>query len=212
MGQPNGLLLNSSPEKSLVRKLIKQTGLSKKELSSQLGMSRQGVEYHLAGEGTISPKIYKRLKGIIEVAGADILGDVRQVGGNFYPITKSFPNNEITETVGSPEISGYCFFPYNNTEKCFAVINSGDAMVSATGKSINDQDILLIDASQEIFSGDIVLVKFTNGRQLIRQYFEQDGTLIFRALNEKYPDLKMQKEDVEKIARACMKQSRSEML
>lgn len=220
------LLWEESPTRAEVKEMIEKTGIPKRRIALRIGIKPQALDYQLQGKARIKPEMFQKIKRAIKEIREEGSGSEREgqdvnvpgeryehVGGNLYPILKKFQLIEGVLDMSTMNISGYTFFPYPVVENCFCIVNHGDQMVSEKGVSINDGDYLLVDLSQKIVKGDMVFLYLNNGREMVRQLVEDDGKEVaLRCLNTRYPDIALNKDEIVRMGRVCMKHAKVEVL
>ncbi|HEX2867369.1 MAG TPA: S24 family peptidase [Ignavibacteriales bacterium] len=200
-------------KKEEVLKFLHRKNYTKMFLARELGMTRQGLEYHLKGDGNVKQFIADKIR---EITGYDSGWEDEEEAlgakGHFYPLldvqkieASSIPHL-ITHTAHNQ------FFQYSKKEFCFCVIASGDSMQAQSNRSILEGDILFIDMEHQLMNGDIVFVMFKNGRKFVRVYMTNDDSFTFKPLNPSYPEIMVKKEDVEFVYRVLYARSRDREL
>jgi repressor LexA len=86
------------------------------------------------------------------------------IGQNKYPILTQVHGGYILELKESAE--GYAYFPYHKTENCYVLRIKEDSLSGI----VKPGDLILIDKDAAINNGDIVIVKFISGKQVIKRY------------------------------------------
>lgn len=82
-------------------------------------------------------------------------------------------------------------------------INAGCQMESKRGISILDQALVFISIDQEVNTGDIAFVVLKGSENIIRQVIfspDRQGVTL-RCLNDKYPDVRLNREDIKIMMR-----------
>lgn len=67
-------------------------------------------------------------------------------------------------------VAEYVTLPYEKKDNCFAVIVRGDSM----NHLIQEGDTVLVDMDKPAYNGDIVIIRFIDGRQLIKRIRQID--------------------------------------
>lgn len=200
-------------KKEEVLKFLHRKNYTKMFLARELGMTRQGLEYHLKGDGNVKQFIADKIREITGFdSGWEDEEEAQGAKGHFYPlldvqkIEASCIPYLLTHTAHNQ------FFQHNKKEFCFCIIASGDSMQAQSNRSISEGDILFIDMEHQLMNGDIVFVMFKNGRKFVRVYMTDDDSFTFKPLNPSYPEIKVKQEEVEFVYRVLYARSRDREL
>ncbi|MGE5621357.1 MAG: S24 family peptidase [archaeon] len=200
-------------KKEEVSAILHRKNITKISLARLMGMSRQGLEYHLAGEGDVKPVIAEK---ILEITGLTSNWEDEEQAiyskGHFYPLVdtnKVTPDNIITLAENMPHNQ---FFKYNSKLRCFCITAVGDSMQTQGWRSISDGDILFIDGLLDVMNGDIAFVILNNSRKFVRVFYCKDGELTLKPLNPAYPEVRVRKEEVAFAFRVLFARSRDREL
>lgn len=197
-------------KKKDVPMVLRRKGITKVFLAEQLQMTRQGLEYHLNGDGEVKEFIVKK---IMELAGSNGgWGDEENAmlaDGYFFPLIDALrikPGNleELMHSGSKPQ-----FFQYHRNENCFAVTMHGNSMEYEGKRSISEGDMLLIDMNLQVMSGDIVFAVMKNGRKFIRLYIENaNGEITLKPQNPSFTGHTVKKDEFEYLFRVCKARGR----
>ncbi|MCU7495904.1 MAG: S24 family peptidase [Ignavibacteria bacterium] len=200
-------------KKEEVLKFLHRKNYTKMFLARELGMTRQGLEYHLRGEGNVKQFIADKIREITGYdSGWEDEEDAVNAKGHFYPLLELPKMDAGNITFLLTHTAHNQFFHYTKKEFCFCITASGDSMQGQCARSITDGDILFIDMEYQLMSGDIAFVMLKNGRKFVRVFMANDGEFTFNPLNPAYPEISVKKEDVEFIYRILFARSRDREL
>lgn len=117
--------------------------------------------------------------------------------GNFFPIIAKCFAGEPEMIFQDTNIEDQSYFTYSKVDRCFALRVVGDSMSGGNHKSIDDGDIVLVDMDADIMSGDVVLALLQNGRELIKQYQNDEADKIrLVSFNLQYPPIILKETDI----------------
>jgi len=192
---------------------LHRRNITKLSLAHELGMTRQGLEYHLKGSGDVKQFIADKIREITGLSsGWEDEEEAVCAKGHFYPLLElqkieagSIPHL-ITNTAHNQ------FFNYIKKECCFCITAAGDSMQGQGDRSICNGDTLFIDMEFQLMNGDVAFVMLKNGRKFVRVYLECDGEFVLKPLNTAYPEVKVKKEEVEFAYRVLIARSKDREL
>lgn len=200
-------------KKEEVLKFLHRKNFTKMFLARELGMTRQGLEYHLRGDGNVKQFIADKIRELTGYdSGWEDEEEAISAKGHFFPLLdmqKIEASNIlylITHTAHNQ------FFHNTKKEQCFCITASGDSMQGQSTRSIAEGDILFIDMDQQMMNGDVVFVMLKNGRKFVRLYMTNNGDFTFKPLNPAYPEINVKKEEVEFIYRVLLARSKDREL
>jgi SOS-response transcriptional repressor LexA len=127
---------------------------------------------------------YKTTKKVLHKAGLQTFRIVSDLSAG--KPTEFFDDH----TLGSGDI----VLPYPH-KNCLALVVKGSGMTDR----INEGDLVLVDLTIIPKDGDIVAVRLTNGRQLIKRHKQFDGNIVLYSENEEYEPLIIKKSDIAEI-------------
>ncbi len=189
-----------------------QKKMTQQELSEKVGCSRSSIINWERGTRTPDADVLKKLADALGVSVAylleesksneaaptnhniilvPLLSDVTRACcgmGNGY----EFPDDTIE---GRLAVDVDALGPIR-TNGMFACRVEGDSMAAAR---IYDGDIIVVAPEEEPIDGDVVLACYgAHQRWMIRWFYAQrDGSIILKAANPEYPDIKITPEDVD---------------
>lgn len=117
----------------------------------------------------------------------ELTGNAKIVSAKFFPkidrvTAGNYSNNVYEENIIDMV---YIDYPKNN---CFVVEVEGDSMqCDDPDKSINPGDNLLIDPSETPMQGDLIIIKTSEQRQMVKQYFYRNDLIELHSYNPKHP-------------------------
>jgi SOS-response transcriptional repressor LexA len=205
-----------------IRKARKAKKLTQSELAAMIGVSRSAIydwekgKYYPTGERAI------KLAKALGLPISKFLPDYFQNGGDADQKksgeVSSTNHNIILVPLLSDIIKACCGmgngyeFPDDiieerlavdvdslgpvNTKGMFACKVEGDSMAAAR---IYDGDIIIVAPEEEPRDGDVVLICYgAHQRWMIRWFYSQrDGSIILKAANPEYPEVRVTPEDVD---------------
>ncbi len=189
-----------------------QKKMTQQELSEKVGCSRSSIINWERGTRTPDADVLRKLADALGVSVAylleeskpneaaptnhniilvPLLSDVTRACcgmGNGY----EFPDDTIE---GRLAVDVDALGPIR-TNGMFACRVEGDSMAAAR---IYDGDIIVVAPEEEPIDGDVVLACYgAHQRWMIRWFYAQrDGSIILKAANPEYPDIKITPEDVD---------------
>lgn len=200
-------------KKEEVLKFLHRKNYTKMFLARELGMTRQGLEYHLRGDGNVKQFIADKIRDLTGYdSGWEDEEDAISAKGHFFPLLDMQKIEESNIQFLITHTAHNQFFQYSKKELCFCITALGDSMQGQSARSIAEGDILFIDMEQKMMNGDIVFVMLKNGRKFVRIYMANDGEFTFKPLNPAYPEINVQREDVEFVYRVLLARTRDREL
>lgn len=188
-----------------IKNSVRMKGLTDKEFGDLVGVGESTVRHYYLGTR------YPQDQKIIEIAkilnvslewlltGVESnykppISNVSELGGNakivnakFYPKIDRVTAGNYSNNVYPDNIIDmvYIDYPKNN---CFVVEVEGDSMqCDDPDKSINPGDNLLIDPSETPMQGDLIIIKTSEQRQMVKQYFYRNDLIELHSYNPKHP-------------------------
>ncbi|MGE5430067.1 MAG: S24 family peptidase [Syntrophomonadaceae bacterium] len=200
-------------KKEEVLKFLHRKNFTKMFLAHELGMTRQGLEYHLKGDGNVKQFIADKIR---ELTGYDSdwedEEEAMRAKGHFYPLLDTVKMEASNIQYLITHTAHNQFFQHGRKEQCFCIVASGDSMQGQSARSIADGDVLFVDMEQQLMNGDTAFVMLKNGRKFVRIYMANDGEFTFKPLNPGYPDITIKKEEVEFVYRILLARSKDREL
>ena len=79
-------------------------------------------------------------------------------------------------------------------------VNADSFLVEARGDSmeplVHDQDLVLVDRTDAVFSHDTAVVVLNDGGAVLKKYYEDSGQVILQSLNSKYQPIVANRDEV----------------
>lgn len=176
---------------SNTEKLIENSGLKKVHIAEKLGISRQTLDNWILKD---TPEIYDKVKSVLSIS-EDYAVKAR---GIVLKLIKSIKAGEPGLLYIPENVEDEIFVQgWTKQDHCYLLRVMGDSMTASNGKSIKENDIVLVDIDEMIIPGDIVAVSLQNGREMIKQYWSgEEDSIILRSYNSKYPDIKVTEAEI----------------
>lgn len=188
-----------------IKNSVRMKGLTDKEFGELIGVGESTVRHYYLGTR------YPQDQKIIDIAQIlnvslewlltgiessykppvsnlkELAGNVKLVNAKFYPKIDRVTAGNYSNNVYPDNIIDmvYIDYPKNN---CFVVEVEGDSMqCDDPDKSINPGDNLLIDPSETPMQGDLIIIKTSEQRQMVKQYFYRNDLIELHSYNPKHP-------------------------
>lgn len=162
-----------------LKQLIKDAGLSQKELSAKINVDDQTMSRWVRGKNTPNAVDIYKICRILHINESELFGKANiEVKNVEIPIVSS---------VGATDDTGRTHFlphdpPYRTISfsGCKAVIVESNSMAPMAYKG---QKVIYCE-NEPVNDGDLVFVKFTDGAQLFKRYYKNHGDMItFHSIN-----------------------------
>jgi SOS-response transcriptional repressor LexA len=139
---------------------------------------------------------YQRIKSKTEKTGIEGADELKL---HKFKLISTVYAGESSSMFIEENIEGYTVLPYSgDPENCFALRVKGDSM----NHSIVEGDVVLADMKKEVRTGDIVVVRLRDGRQLVKRYKELEMQMVMLySDNGGYPPIMLRRDEVEAIYR-----------
>lgn len=235
--QPENIASLNIPSRNEVKNLIKARGIPVIRLAKHMGVPRHYLDYNLEGDQRMKPEVYMKIRKAIDeinridknlffseaaepqappkdpaASGASVpeLPALEEYGIKIFPVLKKFSLVNGHPDISPENVSGLAFFKYPYFLNCFCCENYGDFMTDRSSvQSLNDGDYLLADLTQKILSGDVVIARITGDRDIVRQIiFGPENKITLKCFNPRYPDIVLDKNEIQYMAKVCYKHSK----
>ncbi|WAC21001.1 helix-turn-helix domain-containing protein [Luteolibacter sp. SL250] len=169
---------------SILFRIRKELDLTQEEIASKLGVTGNYVSLLEGGKKEASDALKARLQALstqVQEAAVEN-GKQRRIPLLGWAHAGSAGVYEETPFSWQKTIPTDCRDP-----KAFGLVLEGDSMIGQKGLSLHHGDVLVVQPSEQPYSGCIVVARFNNDGVICRQLEMNGSRLILAPLNERYP-------------------------
>lgn len=209
-----------------IKNLRENLGLSGEEFAEIFEKSKQNISDYETGKSVPKPETLAKMANYGSVTLDWLLTgkestftppitDLNKLSGNskivetqMYPVVNRVTAGNYDVLIEADNVCEY--IPLTLKRKnCFLLEVEGDSMTcDDNSKSIQAGDYLLVDTTEIPVHGDVVVVLIDSGRQMVKQFFRNNGKFELRSFNPDHPPIYVDPDMVQVMYRVVYVQPR----